>query len=147
MNFNRNKLSAALLAGGGLIIASLSTFAGEPENSASSSQSFKPSDRYTQLAKINLNNADMMLKIAQHLQSATVSQDSHDRAIEFLQRAADLGSAEASFQLGLIYSDCSLMAEDEEAAEKLFKQAATRGHTEAKFVYAHLLDASFGVGC
>ncbi len=147
MNFNRNKLSAALVAGGGLFIASLSAFAGEPEISAGLSQSFKPDSRYTQLARLNLNNADLILKIAQHLQSSTASQDSHDRAVDFLQIAADMGSAEASFQLGLMYSDCSLMAEDEEVAEKLFKRAAMRGHTEAKFVYAHLLDASFGVGC
>jgi uncharacterized protein len=53
------------------------------------------------------------------------------QARDLLAKAADANSAEAQFQLGMMYADGSGGPKDDAAARALFEKAAAQGHAEA----------------
>jgi TPR repeat protein len=53
------------------------------------------------------------------------------KARELLAKAAEANSAEAQFQLGMMYADGTGGPRDDAAARALFEKAATQGHIEA----------------
>lgn len=147
MKIKLNKLSAALAAGGSLVFISLSTLASD--FTPGSTPTYYPGSRTSniKLAKANTQSADILIAMANILQRDTLTQESHDQAFDYLHLAANAGSADANFQLAMMFSDCPFIAQDNDEAERRFSRAAALGHTEAKFVVSHLLDTDFGVGC
>jgi len=57
----------------------------------------------------------------------------YDKALQAYQKAAQAGSMEAKFQLGIIYSDQNFQGYNKQTARNYFQQAALLGHTDAMY--------------
>ena len=68
-----------------------------------------------------------------------------DEAIKWIGMAAELGNAEALFNMGVFYMEGMGCDQDMELSAKYFHRAARRRHPEAQFAYADLLSNGWGV--
>ena len=66
-------------------------------------------------------------------------------AIKWISMAAELGNAEALFNLGVFYMEGMGCDQDMELSAKYFHRAARRRHPEAQFAYGDLLSQGWGV--
>ena len=66
-------------------------------------------------------------------------------AIKWIGMAAELGNAEALFNMGVFYMEGMGCDQDMELSAKYFHRAARRRHPQAQFVYADLLTNGWGV--
>jgi len=66
-------------------------------------------------------------------------------AAKWLQMAAELGSAEAMFNLGVFYTEGMGVDQDLEKAADFFYRAARRHHAEARYAYADFCAQGMGV--
>ncbi len=67
-------------------------------------------------------------------------QESHERAIELLALAGELGNADSEYRLGKLYEDGnSLRGRDEEKAKEHYRKAVAIGHPEAEYSLGALL--------
>ena len=66
-------------------------------------------------------------------------------AIKWISMAAELGNAEALFNMGVFYMEGMGCDQDMELSAKYFQRAARRRHPEAQFAYADLLSNGWGV--
>jgi len=66
-------------------------------------------------------------------------------AIKWIGMAAELGNAEALFNMGVFYMEGMGCDQDMELSAKYFHRAARRRHPEAQFAYADLLSNGWGV--
>jgi deoxyuridine 5'-triphosphate nucleotidohydrolase len=66
-------------------------------------------------------------------------------AIKWISMAAELGNAEALFNMGVFYMEGMGCDQDMELSAKYFHRAARRRHPEAQYAYADLLTNGWGV--
>lgn len=66
-------------------------------------------------------------------------------AIKWIGMAAELGNAEALFNMGVFYMEGMGCDQDMELSAKYFHRAARRRHPEAQFAYGDLLSQGWGV--
>ena len=66
-------------------------------------------------------------------------------AIKWIGMAADLGNAEALFNMGVFYMEGMGCDQDMEMSAKYFHRAARRRHPDAQYAYADLLSNGWGV--
>ena len=66
-------------------------------------------------------------------------------AIKWISMAAELGNAEALFNMGVFYMEGMGCDQDMELCAKYFQRAARRRHPEAQYAYADLLSNGWGV--
>lgn len=66
-------------------------------------------------------------------------------AIKWIGMAAELGNAEALFNMGVFYMEGMGCDQDMELSAKYFHRAARRRHPEAQFAYGDLLSNGWGV--
>lgn len=66
-------------------------------------------------------------------------------AIKWIGMAAELGNAEALFNMGVFYMEGMGCDQDMELSAKYFHRAARRKHPEAQFAYGDLLSQGWGV--
>lgn len=66
-------------------------------------------------------------------------------AAKWLQMAADLGNADALFQLGVFYTEGDGVDQDLEKAAEFFRRAAKRQHADGRYAYADCLSQGIGV--
>ena len=66
-------------------------------------------------------------------------------AIKWIGMAAELGNAEALFNMGVFYMEGMGCDQDMELSAKYFHRAARRRHPEAQYAYADLLSNGWGV--
>jgi TPR repeat protein len=105
-------------------------------NGAGVPRSMARASEWYSLASLH-GDANGMVALAEILAEATDA--TRDRAAELIRRAADLGSPEARFRLGIGLLDGPNRAADLSTAARLIAAAAGAGNRDAQYAYALLL--------
>ena len=90
-------------------------------------------------------SAQEQFELAQRYESGDGVSQSHSKAAELYEMAAEKNHAEAQFALGLKYQKGEGVPKDLEKAAELFRQAAENGLAEAQYNLAVKLEAGEGV--
>lgn len=88
---------------------------------------------------------EQMVFIAQVYLGGISAPKKYFRAVKILRRAADMGSTDALYQLGICYSLYRGVFPAPRAAAKLFEAAGARGHAEALYMLADCYERGNGV--
>jgi TPR repeat protein len=99
----------------------------------------------TPLASNNVPNAQLAVARMYHV-GRGIEQNINE-AKHWYYLAAQQGVTEAQFQLALIYLESNFASDDDEAALKWLSEAATKGHSQARFVYSSLTSTDDLYGC
>ena len=80
----------------------------------------------------SLNEADVFYRISNLYRDGAVDIPKDDaKAVDYLRKAADLGWADAMYDLGVRYEKGNGIPADSEKAMSWFEKAAAAGHAEA----------------
>jgi TPR repeat protein len=87
-------------------------------------------------------NSDALLNLAFLYHNGQGVPKDEARSFDYVRRAAEAGSADAQFQLGMDYHDGEQgLAQSNDMARKWLRRAAEQGHVAAQFNYAMMLKA------
>lgn len=91
-------------------------------------------------------SAQEQFELAQQYESGDGVSQSHSKAAQLYEMAAEKNHAESQFALGLKYLKGEGVPKDLEKAAELFRQAAENGLAEARYNLAVMLETGQGVG-
>lgn len=92
-------------------------------------------------------DASAQLHLGRLLSHADDDDESNLQAINWYKKAAKQGLAEAQYELAMHYLDGDGVEENRYIAMDWLDRAARQGHKDAKFIYNHLMNDDFAIGC
>jgi len=92
-------------------------------------------------------SAETLLTLGRSYQLGEGVKRNSRRAFDYFWRAANMGLAEAQYQVAVMYLEGGAVSENEDEAIKWLERAAAQGHKNATHAYNYLLENTYYVGC